>query len=121
MNKDIASLFSFFFAILTIVATFILIFSIVGLFPIYGVYSFFFGLLFFILFIIVFGFLAVVLDIRDEIILIREKIVGDSGPKKKVFSDLSDAEVPSYEDRPFFSLGKNPNLPSKDDKSEKNN
>ena len=114
MNKLIASIFSVLFAILSIIVVIFLIYSSSRT----SGNIFFGGLL---LFIIFFGFLAVLLDIRDEIILIREKIVGDSGPKKKVFSDLSDAEVPSYEDRPFFSLGKNPNLPSKDDKSEKNN
>ena len=101
MNKLIASIFSVLFAIFTIFVVIFLIYSS----NFYSGYVFFGGLL---LFIIFFGFLAVLLDIRDEIILIREKLVGGTGPKED-------------EDRPFFSLGKNPNLPSEYGKSKKDN
>ena len=75
MNKLIASIFSVLFAIFTIFVVIFLIYSS----NFYSGYVFFGGLL---LFIIFFGFLAVLLDIRDEIILIREKIVDDSDPKE---------------------------------------
>ena len=101
MNKLIASIFSVLFAILSIIVVIFLIYSSSRT----SGYIFFGGLL---LFIIFFGFLAVLLDIRDEIILIREKLVDGSSPEED-------------EDRPSFSLEKNPNLPSEDSKSKKDN
>tara|TARA_Y100001935_G_C17152222_1_gene431016 strand:+ start:92 stop:448 length:357 start_codon:yes stop_codon:yes gene_type:complete len=115
MNKLIASIFSVLFAIFTIFVVIFLIYSS----NFYSGYVFFGGLL---LFIIFFGFLAVLLDIRDEIILIREKLVGGSGPKEDEDRPFSGGSNPNEdEDRPFFSLGKNPNLPSEYGKSKKDN
>ena len=74
MNKIIASSFSVLFAILAIVIFVFLIYSSFRFNP----YIFLVG---FFLFIIVFGFLAVLLDIRDEIILIRERLFNKVTPK----------------------------------------
>jgi len=109
MNKFIASIFSVLFAILSIIVIIFLIYSSSRT----SGYIFFGGLL---LFVIFFGFLAVLLDIRDEIIRIREKIVGDSGPNSP-----NGHKKESLLDYLFSSLGIDSNLSSKDDKSEKNN
>ena len=87
MNKLVASIFSVLFATLSVIVVIFLIYS----FSRNSGYFFFGGLL---LFIIFFGFLAVLLDIRDEIILIREKLVGGSSPKVDN-PDLSSEDIES--------------------------
>ncbi len=73
MNKIIASLFSTLFAVLLIISVLTVIFMSIGS-PRFGFYIFFGGFLFIF---IIFGFLSVFLDIRDEIIEIRESLEKD--------------------------------------------
>ena len=73
MNKIIASLFSTLFAILLIISVLTVIIMAMNSYRL-GVYIFFGG---FLLIAIFFGILAVFLDIRDEVIEIREILEKD--------------------------------------------